>query len=207
MKKEFKEAIEDSPIIAAIKDDEGLKKCLTSESRVIFILYGDICNIPDIVETVKSSGKIAMVHIDLIAGLSSKEIAVDFIQKYTRADGIITTKPALIKRAKELGLYTILRLFVIDSMAYSNIEHQLRTAKPDLIEVLPALMPKVLAKVCKLSTVPVIAGGLVSWHCSRLAWSAFPQRMRRFGFYKIVTIIISYSIPQISEPAIIKNWL
>ena len=154
MKKEFKEAIEDSPIIAAIKDDEGLKKCLTSESRVIFILYGDICNIPDIVETVKSSGKIAMVHIDLIAGLSSKEIAVDFIQKYTRADGIITTKPALIKRAKELGLYTILRLFVIDSMAYSNIEHQLRTAKPDLIEV--------LAKVCKLSTVPVIAGGLVS---------------------------------------------
>ena len=25
MKKEFKEAIEDSPIIAAIKDDEGLK--------------------------------------------------------------------------------------------------------------------------------------------------------------------------------------
>ena len=83
-------------------------------------------------------------------------------KKYTQADGIITTKPALIKRAKELGLYTILRLFVIDSMAYSNIEHQLRTAKPDLIEVLPALMPKVLAKVCKLSTVPVIAGGLVS---------------------------------------------
>ena len=38
MKREFKEAIEDSPIIAAIKDDEGLKKCLTSESRVIFIL-------------------------------------------------------------------------------------------------------------------------------------------------------------------------
>ena len=162
MKKEFKEAIEDSPIIAAIKDDEGLKKCLTSESRVIFILYGYTCNIPDIVETVKSSGKIAMVHIDLIAGLSSKEIAVDFIQKYTKADGIITTKPALIKRAKELGLSTILRMFVIDSMASSNIEHQLRTAKPDLIEVLPALMPKVLAKVCKLSTVPVIAGGLVS---------------------------------------------
>ena len=37
MKKEFKEAIEDSPIIAATKDDEGLKKCLTSESRVNFI--------------------------------------------------------------------------------------------------------------------------------------------------------------------------
>ena len=162
MKKEFKEAIEDSPIIAAIKDDEGLKKCLTSESRVIFILYGDICNIPDIVETVKSSGKIAMVHIDLIAGLSSKEIAVDFIQKYTKADGIITTKPALIKRAKELGLYTILRLFVIDSMAYDSIEKQLRSVKPDYIEILPALMPKVVSRICRLSKVPVITGGLIS---------------------------------------------
>ena len=162
MRKEFREALENSPIIAAIKDEEGLKKCKTSESKVIFILYGDICSIGDIVSEVKASGKIAMVHIDLVAGLSAKEIAVDFIKKYTQADGIITTKPALIKRARELSLSTILRLFVIDSMAYSNIEHQLRTAKPDLIEVLPALMPKVLAKVCKLSTVPVIAGGLVS---------------------------------------------
>ena len=49
MKKEFKEALEASPIIAAVKDDEGLKKCLSSESSVIFILYGDICTISDIV--------------------------------------------------------------------------------------------------------------------------------------------------------------
>lgn len=162
MKKEFKEALEDSPIIAAIKDDEGLQKCLRSDSRVIFILYGDIVSIADIVETVKSSGKIAMVHLDLITGLSSKEIAVDFLKKYTKADGIITTKPPLIKRARELGLYTILRLFIIDSMAYENIERQVKSAKPDLIEVLPALMPKIVSKICKMSSTPVIAGGLVS---------------------------------------------
>lgn len=162
MKKEFKEALEDSPIIAAIKDDDGLRKCLDSDSRVIFILYGDILNIPDIVETVKASGKIAMVHLDLITGLSSKEIAVDFIKKYTKADGIITTKPTLIKRARELGLYTILRLFIIDSMAYENIDRQVKSARPDLIEVLPALMPKIVSKICGISPIPVIAGGLVS---------------------------------------------
>ena len=147
MNKEFREALEDSPIIAAIKDDEGLKKCKESDSQVIFILYGDICSISDIVNEVKTSGKIAMVHIDLINGLSSKEIAVDFIKKYTEADGIITTKPAL---------------FVIDSMAYENIEKQLRAARPDLIEILPALMPKVVKRICKMSSTPVIAGGLVS---------------------------------------------
>lgn len=162
MKKEFKEALEDSPIIAAIKDDNGLKKCLSSESRVVFILYGDICNIADIVDCVKSSGKIAMVHLDLINGLSSKEIAVDFLKKYTHADGIITTKPTLIKRARELGLYTILRLFVIDSMAYENIDRQVKAAHPDLIEILPALMPKIISCICNQTTTPIIAGGLVS---------------------------------------------
>ncbi len=162
MKKEFKEALEDSPIIAAIKDGEGLKKCVESDSRVIFILYGDIITIPNIVATVKAAGKIAMVHIDLITGLSSKEITVDFLKKYTQADGIITTKPNLIKHAKELGFYTILRLFLIDSMAYENIDRQVKNAKPDVIEVLPALMPKIVSKVCRLSPIPVIAGGLVS---------------------------------------------
>ncbi len=162
MKKEFREALEDSPIIAAIKDDAGLKKCKTSDSKVIFILYGDICSIADIVSEVKSAGKIAMVHLDLITGLSAKEIAVDFIKKYTQADGIITTKPALIKRARELSLSTILRLFVIDSMAYENIERQIKNSHPDLIEILPALMPKVVSRICRMSGTPVIAGGLVS---------------------------------------------
>lgn len=156
------EILEDSPIIIAIKDDEGLKKCAESEHRVVFILYGDIITIPDIVARVKALGKLTFVHIDLISGLSSKEISVDFLKKYTQADGIITTKPNLIKRAKELDFYTILRLFLIDSMAYENISRQVKAAQPDLIEVLPALMPKILKKVCKLSPIPVIAGGLIS---------------------------------------------
>ena len=45
-------------------------------------------------------GKKAIVHVDLILGLSSKEISVDFIKKYTKADGIISMKPTLIKRQR-----------------------------------------------------------------------------------------------------------
>lgn len=48
--------------------------------------------IPSIVEKVKGSGKLAFVHMDLIQGLSSKEAAVDYISKFTKADGIISTK-------------------------------------------------------------------------------------------------------------------
>ena len=52
-----KDAMDNSPIIAAIKDMAGLEKCLTCDSQVIFILFGDICNITDIVDKVKTAGK------------------------------------------------------------------------------------------------------------------------------------------------------
>ena len=162
MNKILKEAIEDSPVIAAIKDDTGLEKCIQSDSSIIFILYGDLISIPSIVKKVKESGKLAFVHLDLIQGLQSKDIAADFIKTYTDADGVISTKANLISRAKELKLFTVMRFFALDSMAYENIEKQIKNTKPDIIEVLPGPMPKVVAKITTIAKCPVIAGGLVS---------------------------------------------
>lgn len=162
MKKEYREAIDESPVIAAVNTWESLEKALTCDSRIIFILFGDICNISDIVAKVKTSGKLAVVHIDLITGLAPKEIAVDFIKQCTEADGIISTKPALIKYAAKLSLFTVLRFFVIDSLAFSNIEKQLQNVRPDVMEVLPALMPRILSRICNMVNIPVITGGLIS---------------------------------------------
>lgn len=162
MKKEFLEAIEDCPIIAAVKDEPGLEKCLETDIKIVFILYGDLCSIADIVHRLREQKKITMVHIDLITGLSAKEVSVDYINKMTEADGIITTKQNLIKRAKELGLHTIQRFFVIDSLALENIKKQTESSKPDLIEILPGVMPKVIGRITSMVEVPVIAGGLVS---------------------------------------------
>lgn len=101
MNQQFYDAMEESPVIAAVKDFEGLEKCCRIEEiRVVFILFGDVCNIDEIVRKVREKGKIAMVHIDLISGLGSKEIAVDFIKKHTEANGIISTKPLLVKQCQ-----------------------------------------------------------------------------------------------------------
>lgn len=166
MNQEFYDAVEANPVIAAVKNDSGLQTAAAMEEiQVIFVLYGDICTIPEIVEKIKDSGKKALVHIDLIAGLSAKEVSVEFIRRQTNADGIITTKPALVRRAKELGLFTVLRFFVIDSLALKNIENlesQHGMFRPDVIEVLPGVMPKVLQKIAKISRIPMIAGGLVT---------------------------------------------
>ena len=166
MNQEFYDAVEANPVIAAVKSDAGLQAAVEMEEiQVIFVLYGDVCTIPEILERIKAAGKKAMVHIDLIAGLSAKEISVEFIARQTRADGIITTKPALVRRAKELGIFAVLRFFVIDSLALKNIENlemQCGTSRPDFIEVLPGVMPKVLGRIAKVSRIPMIAGGLIT---------------------------------------------
>lgn len=166
MNQEFYDAVEANPVIAAVKSDAGLQAAVEMEEiQVIFVLYGDVCTIPEILERIKAAGKKAMVHIDLIAGLSAKEISVEFIARQTRADGIITTKPALVRRAKELGIFAVLRFFVIDSLALKNIENlemQCGTSRPDFIEVLPGVIPKVLGRIAKVSRIPMIAGGLIT---------------------------------------------
>lgn len=162
MNRRFLQAVEESPVIAAIKDEEGLKLCLESESQVVFILYGDVCTIPDIVQTVKDSGRIALVHMDLVAGLSTKEVAVDFIRRNTGADGILSTKANLVRRAADLGLYTVLRFFVLDSKSLLQVESQWKSAKPDFVEILPGVMPKIIRKLKEMVEVPLIAGGLIS---------------------------------------------
>ncbi len=156
------EKFENSPVVAAIKDDAGLDKCLQCEVNVLFILFGNLNSIAQIVQKAKCSGKIVFVHIDLIDGLAQKEASVDYIKAKTEADGIISTRPNIIKYAKSIGPYTVQRFFVLDSMALNNIRRPDRISGADFIEILPGLMPKVIKMLSNEQSKPLIAGGLIS---------------------------------------------
>ena len=153
----FYDAVGNNPIIAAVKNMKDIEvSCTIEEIQVIFILFGDVCSIDRIVKRVKDAGKVAMVHVDLISGLSPKEVSVEYLKEHTEADGIISTKPSLIKKAKELGMYTILRYFLLDSMAFENIRQQQHIVRPDFIEVLPGVMPRVIKRICSSIKTPII---------------------------------------------------
>ena len=158
----IRDLFEISPIITAVKDEQCLEKALKTESPVVFLLFGNICNITGLVDQVKNSGKIAIVHVDLIQGLSSKEVAVDFIHQNTRADGIISTKAPLVRHAMDLGMIGGQRTFLIDSMALETTKKQLLTFQPDLMELMPGVMPKILKTVRGYTEIPLVAGGLIS---------------------------------------------
>lgn len=159
---EIRDLFEISPIITAVKDDAGVDHAVETESPVVFVLYGTICTIADIIQRLKDYGKIAIVHADLIVGLSTKEVVVDFIHQNTRADGIISTKASIVKRAIELGMIAGQRTFLIDSMALETTKKQLAVMRPDFMEIMPGVMPGILRIVRTYTDIPLVAGGLIS---------------------------------------------
>lgn len=159
--KSAKELLAESPVIAAVKDDDGLSKALVSDCHVIFLLYGNIMNIGDMVKRVQERDKICIVHADLIDGLSNREIAVDGLVKLSHPDGIISTRASLIRRAQALGLVAIQRAFMLDSMSMRSLLTQVEINKPDFIEILPGIIPNIIQEIIQKTSVPVIAGGLI----------------------------------------------
>ncbi len=157
----FYSLLDACPVIAAAKNEEDLRHSLGTDCRVVFVLYGNVANIPDIIERIDKAGKTPVVHIDLVDGLAAREPAIDYIRLRTTAAGIISTKGVLIKRAREVGLIAIQRFFLLDSMALTNIEKQVKANQPDLIEVIPGAMPKVIRGLTQELSLPVIAGGLI----------------------------------------------
>ena len=136
--------LERTPVIPAVKEPETLDRALCHDGAAVFLLCGDILNIAGLVDRVHRAGKQAVVHGDLVAGLAPREIAVDYLRS-CGADGIISTRPHIIRRGRELGMLTVLRVFAIDSKAVSNLGKETGMGMPDLIEVLPGTIYRVIA--------------------------------------------------------------
>lgn len=162
MKSEIFNLIEENPVIIAIKNDDDLHTSLEYSGKVVFLLYGNICSISRNIKMLKDSGKTVIVHEDLISGLSADSISSRFIKENTLADGIITTRPNNIGEANKLGLFTVMRFFLVDSLSYMNMEKTLKHVKPNIVDILPGVMPKILKKVTSQIKIPVTAGGLIS---------------------------------------------
>lgn len=156
-----KEILMDSPIVVAVKDDVILEKALASECHVIFLLYGSILTLSQQVQKIHQRNKIAIVHIDLVEGVSNRDVAVDVVVKFAGPDGIISTKTSHIRRAQQLGLVAIQRAFLLDSMSIASLLAQMESNKPDFIEVLPGILPSIIGEITNKISVPLIAGGLI----------------------------------------------
>lgn len=113
-------------------------------------------------DVLKKYNKATFVHVDFIEGLSNTKSAIEYIANVWQPKGIITTKSNLIKFAKEEGLMTVQRIFLIDGSAMRKGIEIAHSGRPDAIEVLPGIMPSIIDNLTKLTHLPIIAGGLIS---------------------------------------------
>ena len=115
------ETLLDEPVIAAVKTDEALTAALASPCSAVFLLASTLLTVDGLVHRIHDAGKLAVVHIDLVDGLSSREIAVDSLNALCHPDGIISTRPTLIRRARHRGLLTVQRAFILDSLSLTSL--------------------------------------------------------------------------------------
>lgn len=157
----FFEKIEVNPIIAAISDHAMIDEAIASPSEIIFLLKGNILNLAEVSKKLKDSGKLVFVHMDLMEGLTKESVALEYVSKTCHLDGIITTRTSLLKKAKELNLFTIQRLFLLDSLSLDRGIHSVKNIRPDAVEILPGIVPKMTRFLVKELNVPIITGGLI----------------------------------------------
>ena len=158
----FFEKVDRNPIIAAVSNLDNLDIALDSPCEIIFLLTGNIFNLKEIATKVRSKNKDLYIHIESIDGFSKDTWGLEYIIKNIYPDGIITEKDNLIKLSKSMGVFTIQRFIVMDSNCLRDAIESIKRTRPNAIEILPGVMPKVIKKIIKDIKLPIISSGLIS---------------------------------------------
>ena len=166
--KQLANALSLHPVIAAARTEVAVARAAESPVAAVFLLGGSIANLKSMVKRVHDGGKYAFLHIDLAEGLGRDDAAVEWCVRELNVDGLISTRPQLIRKASEMGIITIQRLFLMDSSSFAHGQRLLKNTPPDMAEVLPGIAPKAVRQLCAALNKPVIAGGMITERCEIL---------------------------------------
>ncbi|CAM5215143.1 Glycerol uptake operon antiterminator regulatory protein OS=Ureibacillus acetophenoni OX=614649 GN=SAMN05877842_104175 PE=4 SV=1 [Ureibacillus acetophenoni] len=161
-KSEVIKNIQSKKKIAAIKNMKDFDLVLKNhqELAAAFLLTGNISNISRFIEAIQSKGLPVFIHIEKIGGLALNSEGLEFIANVVKPEGVISTKPGLLKKAHSLGLICIQRVFMIDSEVFENtIAH--KEVQPDIIEIMPSIAYEIITALKEKIDVPIITGGLI----------------------------------------------
>ncbi len=150
----------DYPVIAAVKNTEDFKQSLLSSVTNIFHLTPNILSLKRETEAAHTAQKKLFIHIDFAEGIAKDKYGLLFVKKLG-VDGIISTRTSMIKLAREAGLFTVQRFFIVDTRSVDTTVETLKSSKADMIEVMPGVVPKIITELKQHIQTPIIAGGLI----------------------------------------------
>lgn len=155
-------ALDEHPIIAAVRDEAGLKNALDAPVRVVFQLAAEISRLQTLGAAVADAGKLLFIHLDFVEGLGKDEAGLAFLVRHARPTGVITTRTGMVQAARRAGIIPVQRLFLLDSQSLGTGLEAARTSRAEVVEVLPGIVPRAVSAVrSQLPNALIIAGGLV----------------------------------------------
>ncbi len=147
-------------VIAAIRTKDELMIASLSEVKIIFDLNPNILTIEENLNIAHKANKKYFIHIDLAEGIGKDKSGIEYVKKL-KVDGIISTRTSIIKAARELGIFTVQRFFIVDSHSIETTVESIKTSKPQMIEIMPGSVLKVISRLKQSLDIPIIAGGLI----------------------------------------------
>ena len=155
--------LDDSPVIAAVRGERDLERALSADISLIFHLNASVLTLEGVLSRVHAAGKKLFVHIDLCEGIGRDSAGLALLSRMG-ADGIISTRTALVRSATDHGLLTVQRFFIVDSHSVATSFEAIDSAHPSMVELMPGLIPKVITRFAERLEpldIPVIAGGMI----------------------------------------------
>ncbi|MEN2465614.1 glycerol-3-phosphate responsive antiterminator [Ornithinibacillus sp. FSL M8-0202] len=146
------------PVIGEIKD---IDKFPDYNYTYFAVLNAHISRLKPIFQFAKQHKKQLLLDIDLVQGLKSDEYATEYICQEYKPLGIISTKPNVIMKAKQKGVQTFQRIFLLDSKSIERSSKLIERTDPDYIELLPGVVPKIIRQFSQQTNKEIIASGFI----------------------------------------------
>ena len=147
-------------VAASVRTEEDFIAALDSAVDVIFLQYSSILTVAEHIARSHEAGKKVFIHMDFSEGIGKDRAGLEFLKKLG-ADGILTTKTSMIRPARDMGLTTVQRFFIVDSHSVDTAVESIRIAKPEVVEIMPGVVVKKIKEFAEKVNTPILVGGLL----------------------------------------------
>ncbi|TVT53837.1 glycerol-3-phosphate responsive antiterminator [Amycolatopsis rhizosphaerae] len=154
-------AFADVPVCASVVGVARVKEFAAAASSVGVLASIPVGELPRAVRVLVQLKKIVFVNIDACPGLAQDRGAIDFLTGIG-AQGVVSTRAALIDRARGLDMLAMQKVFVTDRSNLNRSLEGVARSSPDLVEVMPAPIIPWMPEDARRMLSPFIAAGFVT---------------------------------------------
>lgn len=168
-------------IIPSIRKIRYLANALETNNEYILLSEIHIGNLKEMTEVCHQAGKKVIVNLDLIDGFQADTVGIKLLKQLFKVDAIMGRGSSKMNIAKSVGLTTIQRVILEDTIALESSIKFINESKSDMIELRPGLYGlKFLEDFKKVRDVPFILSGFVDQ-------PELVKEAKKLGFFGVTT--------------------